>query len=556
MESRRFLLAIVLMVAVIVGTNLLFGPARVQPPVEGQPADTAQAAATGEARPTEAPARPATVPEAGVAQAPVVGADTVIIESPLFRYGISTNGAGVVRAELRQFESYAEGDGAVQLVPEEARALIGYRIAVGERVIDLGSLRFEPEQAGPVSLAEGDAPRTVEFVHADPAGEFVARVAYTFDPDEYVIGVRVTVGGLGGATPRLLIDMGPTLAVNEANAQEDQRSLAYVVNSRRDGIRSVPLRDVKADRIEEGPLEWVALKNKYFLAAVLAGDGEDQAFGGVIARDAAGEFTTDLTATLPAGSGGAFDFRIYLGPQQYERLAALGDGLQDVNPYGWRPLRPIIRPLGHAITWALVSMHRTLGLGYGWVLILFGVLIRIILWPLNARAMRTQMKNMALQPRLQEIQQKYKNDPEKLQREMLRLYREEGFSPFGGCLPMLIPFPVLITLFFVFQNTIEFRGVEFLWLPDLSRPDPYHILPLLLGGSMFLMQRISAKATPPNPQMKMMMYFMPAFMTFIFLNFASGLNLYYTAQNLASIPQQIQLTRERQRQQQQSRSRG
>src|SRR5690606_4190223 len=97
------------------------------------------------------------------------------------------------------------------------------------------------------------------------------------------------------------------------------------------------------------------------------------------------------------------------------------------------------------------------------------------------------------------------------------------------------------------QNTIEFRGVEFLWLPDLSRPDPYFVLPIILGVSMFAMQWISAKVTPPNPQMKMMMYFMPAFMVVIFLNLSSGLNLYYAAQNLASLTQQTQITRERQR---------
>jgi YidC/Oxa1 family membrane protein insertase len=111
---------------------------------------------------------------------------------------------------------------------------------------------------------------------------------------------------------------------------------------------------------------------------------------------------------------------------------------------------------------------------------------------------------------------------------------------------MLIPMPILITLFFVFQSTIAFRGVQFLWLPDLSRADPFFILPVLLGISMFLMQWLSTHSTPnPNPQMKFLMYFMPIFMTVLFLNFASGLNLYYTAMNFASIPQQLQIMRER-----------
>jgi YidC/Oxa1 family membrane protein insertase len=158
---------------------------------------------------------------------------------------------------------------------------------------------------------------------------------------------------------------------------------------------------------------------------------------------------------------------------------------------------------------------------------------------------------MEIQPKLKEIQAKYKNEPEKLQKEMLRLYKEEGFNPMGGCLPMLVPLPILITLFFVFQSTIAFRGVEFLWLPDLSRADPYYILPVLLGVSMFLMQWLSTRSmTEQNPQMKFMMYAMPPVMTIIFLNFASGLNLYYASMNFASIPQQFQIMRERRRFQQ------
>jgi YidC/Oxa1 family membrane protein insertase len=119
----------------------------------------------------------------------------------------------------------------------------------------------------------------------------------------------------------------------------------------------------------------------------------------------------------------------------------------------------------------------------------------------------------------------------------------------GGCLPMLLPMPVLITLFFVFQSTIEFRGESFLWLTDLSQKDPLYILPILLGVTMFIQQWLSMRGSPPNPQMQMMMWFMPAFMSFIFLNFASGLNLYYAAQNVASFPQQLQLIKERKKMQ-------
>jgi YidC/Oxa1 family membrane protein insertase len=153
---------------------------------------------------------------------------------------------------------------------------------------------------------------------------------------------------------------------------------------------------------------------------------------------------------------------------------------------------------------------------------------------------------MAVQPLVQEIQSKYKDNPERLQKEMMKLYKEHGFNPLAGCLPMLLPWPVLIALFFVFQNTIEFRGVPFLWLPDLSAPDPLYLLPLFLGVSMFLMQWVSMRSVEQtNPQMKMMMYIMPVMMVFIFFRLASGLNLYYATANIATIPQQVWIAKER-----------
>jgi YidC/Oxa1 family membrane protein insertase len=128
---------------------------------------------------------------------------------------------------------------------------------------------------------------------------------------------------------------------------------------------------------------------------------------------------------------------------------------------------------------------------------------------------------------------------------MMKLYKEHGFNPLAGCWPMLLPWPVLIALFFVFQNTIELRGATFLWLPDLSRPDPLYIIPVLMGLSMYGLSKVGQLGMEPNPQMKMMLYIMPVMMTFLFLNFASGLNLYYAVSNIASIPQQWMLARER-----------
>jgi YidC/Oxa1 family membrane protein insertase len=130
----------------------------------------------------------------------------------------------------------------------------------------------------------------------------------------------------------------------------------------------------------------------------------------------------------------------------------------------------------------------------------------------------------------------------------MKVYKDHGMSPLSplmGCLPMLLPMPILFALYFVFQNTIEFRGVSFLWLPDISLKDPYYITPLFMGISMFVMSWIGMKGAPPNPQAKMMTYMMPVMLTVLFLNFASGLNLYYAVQNIAALPQQWLLARER-----------
>ena len=567
MDSRRFLLAVILMIAVMIVTNLLLPP---PPPIPGDVTSDSIATPVQTAPDSAAPAvapgdTPATAPGAvAPAQAAVADSgatvdsgaavpladDTVVVRSPLYAYQISTRSAALVDAHLLNFNVLQEGreEEPVGLAPPELPDLFSYRMRIGTRDIPFNSLGFTTaSDSGGLQLGEGSGTAGLELSHRGSDGLGID-VAYTFDPDRYTIDVRMVVSGTDGQTPNLFITLPRSLAMNEENIAEDERALAYVVNNEREGIISARLASIDAERIENGPLLWAAVKNKYFVAAALQHPETQTAFGGLIATPLSQENAAAMEATLLPGPDGTFAFRLYVGPQEPQRLAELGNNFQDVNPFGWRAFRPILRPLGHAIQWALYGMHDLLGLGYGWVLILFGVLIRVALWPLNAKAMRSQMKNMEIQPKLKEIQAKYKDKPEQLQKEMLRLYKEEGFNPMGGCLPMLVPLPILITLFFVFQSTIAFRGVEFLWLPDLSRADPFYILPVLLGVSMFLMQWLSSRTmTEQNPQMKFMMYAMPIFMTVIFLNFASGLNLYYAAMNFASIPQQIQISRERKR---------
>jgi YidC/Oxa1 family membrane protein insertase len=559
--EARFLVAVVLMLGVLVGTNRLFPP--VIPELTEEAGDSTDARST--------PADRATVPELGgvsggqpaapglgstnlegtpFAEGPAPAVD-VAVEGPLYRYHFTSRGARMVSGELVKFQALNRGGGPVEVVPEGAGPYLGQRLVVGSDTLDLSSVPFSVEPERGLRLTEGSSPQTLRFVYDHPTSDFQFVIAYTFDPDKYVVGVSGSIRGVDRAL--LLTDLGEGLALAEADSTQEARGMAYVQNHLGDGIRSTLLSKA-TPTVVEGPLVWAAFRNKFFLLALLAGQDEEVSdaryLGGLLVRqgELADRSRIEVAQTVTQRDG--YAFRLFMGPQEYARLSSIGQDMDEVNPYGWRVFRPILRPIVSVIMTVLAFLHTNLNLSYGWVLIVFGVLMRVVFFPLYHKSMKAQVKNMAVQPLMKEIQDKYKDNPEKLQKEMMRLYKEHGFNPLAGCLPMMLPMPVLIALFFVFRNTIELRGVPFLWLPDLSAKDPLFILPVVLALSMFVMQWVSLKSVDqPNQQMKMMMYVMPPIMLMMFLNFASGLNLYYATANIATIPQSIWIARERQRMQ-------
>jgi YidC/Oxa1 family membrane protein insertase len=539
--EKRLLLAVVLMTAAIMITNVLFPPPEL--PVE--------AASTAPVAPPAAPAGPA--PTLVLPQAvPADAGDSVVVASEVYRYVFSTRGAALRGAYLNDYPSYSRPGEPVQLIPAEATDFFAHRLVVGADTLDLGSVIYQA-----TLLPRGEVPgRRLRFDYEDQAG-FGVTVTYTFQDDGYLLSADGEVRGLGNRSARLLTQLGPGLEVHEHPDHHSERELA-VVTREGGSVDRLLFRRVQSPRAIDNPLTWAGIKDKYFLTAIIAGDSLPLA-GAVVmpqppGRRLIGADSVDiprasLVTVLPVEPDGSFSFRAYFGPQDYETLAAVGHDLEEATPYGYRFLQPIIRPLAAAILWVLNTLHDTLGIAYGWVLVIFGVLMRIVLWPLNAKAMRAQMKNMGLQPILQEIREKYAHDREKQQEAMLAFYKEYRFNPLAGCLPLLVPMPVLITLFFVFQNTIAFRGADFLWLPDLSLHDPFYILPIILVVSMFGLQWVSVHLSgmEQNPQMKMMMYMMPVMMGIIFFMLPAGLNLYYAVTQVASLPQQVMIARERRR---------
>ncbi len=546
--DRRTILAIVLIMIVAILPSILFRPS----PPPATPTATGPAGTdTTAAAPVPAPAlpppavmgaEPLRTPPRASGEGAVGDSDrVVVIESPLYTYRFSTRGARLVGAELQRYRSFAPGEsGPAQLVPAASRFL-EYGLVIGRDTIDMSSWLFAPS----VERASV-APGGTELTWTARRSGATVTLRYRFTADEYRFTVDGDLGTGGTQNGLVLVGLGPELRMVESDSAEDRRSYAIVTKAR--STEKVNLSDLDPGQRRHlaGPFEWVALKTKYFVAAAFAEDSALE-FGGVAAvggpRTGRQASQALVTASLPA-PGGRFRYAFYIGPQEYRRLAANGREFTDINPYGWI-LRPVIQPVSRVIVQILLWMHEHLHLAYGWVLVLFGVAVRLVLWPLNQKAMKSSMAMQALQPELKAMQERHKGDSAKLQQEMLALYRKHNVSPLGGCLPMLIPMPVLFALFFVFANTIEFRGVPFLWLPDLSRADPLYIIPILMGVSMYGLSKIGQLGMPPNPQATMMLYVMPIMFTVIFLRFSSGLNLYYAVSNLASIPQQWLIARER-----------
>ncbi len=365
----------------------------------------------------------------------------------------------------------------------------------------------------------------------------------TFFPDTYTIGLEVLF-----ENPEQYISRGTYslswsggLAPTEKNTKDDYTYFkGYALLG--DELLGGNAEDGQgSEEKQSGTTRWTATKTKYFISAIIP---SVPGVGAVVSGLLDGNrplFTTQLNQNTSAGGG----FNLYIGPLDYNRVSSLGVGLEDTMNLGWAP----IRPLGRLITWSLTKMFRIIP-NYGFVIILFSLLVKILLSPLTKKSFQSTRRMQDLQPKIQVLKEKHKNDPKKLNAAQAELFKAEGVNPLGGCLPMLLQMPILIAFFTIFRSTIEFRGAPFFgWITDLSVPDtlttiagfPINVLPFLMGATMFLQQKLMASPSG-GAQQKMMMYFMNVFFLFIFYSFPSGLNLYYSVFNVLSIVQQKYLT--------------
>jgi YidC/Oxa1 family membrane protein insertase len=560
MDIRRIILAVILMAGVLIVTPMLFptlppatdstvvtdSTARQVDSTTFTPDRTAAPVAGSDGVPLPRVATAGGIGEPTEAESPApLPIDTALVETERALFRTTNQGAALVGVEMRQYVELRDRGrtrgGPVELAAPGDR-LLSWRLVVPGDTIRFDRVLFN------TTRSEENGRNTVRY-DAIVANRPVS-ITYSFLPDSYRVNIAAQVGGeISNAF--LLVDMPPGFRSSEADSSEDRSHLSYAYKPELKNAKGISFGslDPGERRIEPGPLTWVVAKNKYFLVGLLTAPGQPgfaelNVVGGV--RESKQASRAQSTVVIPVSSGGTV-LEMYAGPQEFKRMVAMGREFETSNPYGGF-MQGLVQPFATMVIRLLLWMKATLGLSYGWILVIFGIAVRIILWPINQRAMRASLQMQRIQPELQAIQAKYKGEPQKLQQEMMRVYKEHNMSPFSsvsGCLPMLIPLPVFFALFFVFQNTIEFRGVPFLWFPDISLKDPYYVIPVLVAITAMGLSWIGMRGIKANDQQKMMMYMMPIVMLIVFLNMAAGLNLYYLVQNLASLPQQWLIAQER-----------
>ena len=376
------------------------------------------------------------------------------------------------------------------------------------------------------------------------SGQFIYKTI-TFYNNSYLIDIELDLTEVSNNIYRdVSFGWSGGLSPTEENLSDD----LYYFNSY--AYQGGVLESLKVDpgeseeKILNGETDWAAIRSKYFTAVIIPDAPRN-------IRSVTLSGHGDSTETY--GLSFVFDptnkevFQLYLGPLEYDRIRSLGVGLESIMDFGWS----FIRPISKGVLYTLKKMHGTIP-NYGFVLIIFAFLVKILVYPLTKKSYQSTAAMQAVAPEVNALKEKYKTNPQKLNQATMDLYKAKGVNPLGGCLPMLLQMPLLFALFQVFRTTIELRSEPFVWwITDLSSPDtifllPFNIpiygnhvavLPILMVVSMFIQQKMMTGAAQ-QPQQKTMQYFMTGFFFLMFNGFPSGLNLYYTLFNVLTIAQQ------------------
>jgi YidC/Oxa1 family membrane protein insertase len=527
--DKRTLLAIALSILVLVAFSFLTPQRQVQkqPPPAPQTEKEVEKKVMKEVEPeppvTETPDAPAVMP---------VDEREVYVETDLYSAVFTTKGATIKKWDLKDYPDNEQNP--VSLVRNENVPLPPLSIVTAEKPADqLVRANYTADKDSVTLVSTGNS-ETLTFFYSEPSGLAVKKT-FTFYRGDYRVDLTTEVRGTGpyrvviGSGFGLFdeegawVHIGPVLLRDTDKIDIDRNNI--------EGIGFIGRMTGKVGRNEiryPGNVRWIAQEDKYFTAAMAASktnydavvwswqkDGNNPTKGAEIAYEVKSE---------------KGEFLLYAGPKRDEILKTYGLGLEHIIDFGF--FSPIARP----IFWLLKLFYRIIG-NYGWAIVLITIVIRIPFIPIINKGQKSMKKLQVVQPQMAALKEKYKNDPQKMQKETMELYKKHKVNPVGGCLPMLLQVPVFFALYKILLIAIEIRNAPFiLWIHDLSAKDPYYVFPVLMGLSMVIQQKMTPSGMDPK-QAKIMML-MPVIFTFMFLTFPAGLVLYWLVSNTLGIIQQ------------------
>ena len=394
---------------------------------------------------------------------------------------------------------------------------------------------------GPTTLADGADELKIRLEAVTPDGVKVAKIL-SFKRGSYLVDVAWEIANQSDKP--LLTHAYYQLQRDEVAPEGETKMVSTftgpAVYTDADKYQKVSFDDIAAGKAKFAKAAdngWLAMVQHYFVSAFVPKDKSQHEF---YMRKVEGTNVYQTGVIVPVaeiapGAKGETSVSLYAGPQEQAALKQIAPGLDLVVDYGW--LTVVAAP----IFWALQAIHKLVG-NWGWAIVVLTIILKLIFFPLSAASYKSMAKMRILTPRLMQLKERYADDKQRLNQEMMKLYQTEKVNPLGGCLPILVQIPVFIALYWVLLGAVEMRGAPWiLWIHDLAAPDPLKILPIIMMASMFVQTKLNP--TPPDPIQAKVMMMMPLIFGFMFFWFPAGLVLYWVVNNILSIAQQWQITR-------------
>jgi YidC/Oxa1 family membrane protein insertase len=482
---------------------------------------TAPAAASPGQVPTSAPSTTAAARE------------KIEIETDVLKLSFDTEGGSLVRSEFTKHLDLVDPKKTMVLLDQSSSRV--YMAQTGLIGGDFPTHKTPMSFSGDRKLKDGQDELTVRFESAEINGVQLIKT-YTFKRGSHVIGVKHDVVNKGSVpvSPQLYMQL-----VRDGNKPEGESAFYFTftgpaVYTEAKKYQKLEFSDIEKNKTEfekSSPNGYVAMVQHYFASAWLLPEGiQRENFARKVDTNLYAVGMITPFAELAPGQTRSISNQLFSGPQEEKVLEALTPGLDLVKDYGW--LAMLSKPL----YWLLDQLHSVLQ-NWGWSIVALVLLIKIAFYWLNAKAYSSMAKMKAINPKIMEMRERLKNNPQQMQQEMMKIYREEKVNPMGGCFPIMVQIPVFIALYWVLLSSVEMRNAPWLgWIQDLAAPDPYFILPLIMTLTTLLQTALNP--APPDPMQAKLMWMMPLIFSVMFFFFPSGLVLYWITNNILSIAQQ------------------